>query len=89
MPSIRPYLQAPKVELSTESDDPTYPTEQLELVHKEVDRQRAATAAGERACTWVLVTPAGIFVTLQATKLANGWQFISVGPPSPGKPRAV
>jgi hypothetical protein len=82
MPSIRLHFKAPKVALSTESDDPMYPTEQLELVHKELDRQRAAIAARRTSMhtrAAVLVTAAGNLATLQTTSLANGWQFISVG----------
>lgn len=82
MPSIRVFYNAPRLELTTETDDPTYPTEQLELVHKEVDRQRAAIAARRNAFhtrAAVLVTAAGILATIQTTNLVNGWQFISVG----------
>ncbi|WP_427117265.1 hypothetical protein [Pseudarthrobacter scleromae] len=80
MPPVRLHFQPP-VTLSAESDDPVPPTEQLELVHKEVDRQRAAIAARRNAMhtrAAVLVTAAGILATIQTTSLQNGWQFISV-----------
>lgn len=82
MPSLRLQFKAPKLELSAEPDDPIYPAEQLELVHKELDRQRAAIAARRTSMhtrAAILVTAAGILATLQTTSMANGWQFINVG----------
>jgi tetrahydromethanopterin S-methyltransferase subunit G len=82
MPSVRLLLNAPKVQLSVESDEIPRPTEQLKFIHAEVDRQRAAIAARRNAMhtrAAVLVTASGILATIQATSLANGWQFISIG----------
>lgn len=81
MPSVRLLLNAPKVQLSVEPDELPQPTEQLELVHKEVDRQRAAIAARRNAFhtrAAVLVTASGILATILSATVANGWQFISI-----------
>jgi hypothetical protein len=82
MPSIRIAFNAPKLALTTESDETPSPTEQLKLVHAEVDRQRTAIAARRNALhtrAAVLVTAAGILATIQTTSLQSGWQFISIG----------
>lgn len=65
-----------------EPDELPQPTEQLELIHKEVDRQRAAIAARRTAFhtrAAVLVTAAGILATILSATLGSGWQFISIG----------
>lgn len=64
------------------STKPTYPTEQLELIHDEVDRQRSAIAArrtGMHTRSAVLVTAARILVGVQTTSWVLGWQVISIG----------
>lgn len=82
MPSIHLRYTAPEFKLTAESDETPSPTEQLKLVHAEVDRQRTAIAARRNTMhtrAAVLVTAAGILATFQTTSLVNGWQFISIG----------
>jgi hypothetical protein len=85
MRSIRFQLDLPKwgVKLvDPPSDKPKYPTEQLELIHDEVDRQRSAIAArrtGMHTRSAVLVTAAGILASVQTTSWVSGWQVVSIG----------
>jgi hypothetical protein len=84
MRSIRFQLDLPKWSVSRveSAKKPKYPTEQLKLVHSEVDRQRAAIAArrtGMHTRAAVLVTAAGILASVQTTSWVSGWQIVSIG----------